>query len=66
MDHGNNRADGGCVRHCDQCGAEIRGSGVGTGVLAEGLFCGLDCFAARYESAIRERKRAELDSGVDN
>ena len=41
---------------CAQCGREIEaGSGVGTGVRSEGVFCDLGCFSQRYGAQIRAR-----------
>ncbi len=52
---------------CTHCGAVIeRGRGRGTGIRAEGIFCDLNCFVARYGDQILARKASELHPGRNN
>jgi hypothetical protein len=44
---------------CPNCWSSIEpGGGVGSGRLADGIFCGLDCQAAFHKDYYRERARA--------
>ena len=54
----------GCLdkKVCPKCGKSIQeGRGVGSGKIAEGLFCGLDCFGEYYKGELiqRHKKQAE-------
>lgn len=45
---------------CPECGKPLPSGGerVGSGALADGVFCSLDCQAAFHEDYYRERARA--------
>jgi hypothetical protein len=52
---------------CPVCGAEIpRGSGVGSGAAADGLFCGVSCYASSSIDTIRLRVQGpRARGGID-
>jgi hypothetical protein len=47
---------------CPQCGQPLGEDRIGSGRLADGIFCSLDCIAIFHEDYFRERARASRPS----
>ncbi len=45
-------------RHCGFCGKRLaEGQGVGSGSIADGVFCNLDCFANAFPMRMAQAQR---------